>query len=147
MSKAIKHYGYPGADGRLQADSFRAALNELLSRRVPVVLTVEEYKGKRSNQANRYYWGIVVTLIRDGLKAQGIEATTESTHDLLKFRFLKDDKPIGADGEFVTLVKSTTELDTQAFGEYVEHCKRFAAEYLGVNIPDANEQAALELAA
>lgn len=142
-----KHYGYFDASGKLQADSFRVSLQELRARGACVELEAKEWKSKRSNQANRYYWAIVVTMIRDGLKAQGIEATTESAHELLKFRFLKDEKPIGTDGEFVTLVKSTTELDTQGFSEYIEHCKRFAAEYLGVNIPDANEQAALELAA
>ena len=144
MSKQVKHYGY-FRDGKLHADTFTAALRGLKERSVPVVLTVAEDKGSRSSQANRYYWGVVVELIHAGLKDAGHELTREGTHELLKFRFLKEDRPIRKDGEFVTFVKSTTELDKEEFGAYLEHCIRFAAEYLNVVIPEPGEQ--MELAA
>lgn len=138
--KPLKYHGYFDASGKLQASAFVAALNDLKARRVPVVLTVEELKDKRSNQANRYYWGVVVELIYRALKESGWETTREGTHDMLKYRFLKEDKPLGGDGEFVTIVRSTTELDVQEFGAYIEHCIRFAAEYLNVVIPEPGTQ-------
>lgn len=145
MSKTVKHYGRPGADGKLQAGSFMAALNELLRRRVPVVLTVDEFKETRSSQANRYYWGVVVELTYHALRASGIEITREGTHELLKFRFLKEDKPFGAPGEFITIVRSTTELERDEFAAYIERCKQFAAEYLNLNIPDPGEQVEMDM--
>lgn len=142
--RQVKHYGH-FRDGRLHAHTFTAALRGLKERNVPVVLTVEEDKGRRSSQANRYYWSVIVELIRAGLKDQGHEITREGTHELLKYRFLRDDRPIGKDGEFVTFIRSTTELDKEEFGAYLEHCIRFAAEYLSLTIPEPGQQ--LELAA
>lgn len=143
--RSMKHYGHAGRDGKLIAGSFVAALNDLLRRRVPVVLTVEEFKDKRSSQANRYYWGVVVELIHRALKESGIDASREGTHELLKFRFLKEDHPIGKDGEFITTVKSTTELERDEFAAYIERCKQFAAEYLNLNIPDPGEQVSMDM--
>ncbi len=132
-----KHYGYY-RDGKLHADTFKAALRDLAGE--AVVLTVSKFRDTRSNPQNRYYWGVIVFLIRAALVESGWEITHEGTHELLKFRFLKEDRPIGEDGEFVTYVKSTTELDREEFGAYIEHCVRFAAEYLNVVIPPPNEQ-------
>lgn len=144
MSKQTKHYGY-FRDGKFHADTFKAVLRGLKERNVPVVLTVAEDRGSRSSQANRYYWGVIVELIHAALKESGWEVSREGTHDLLKFRFLKEDRPLGTDGEFVTFVKSTTELNREEFGAYLEHCIRFAAEYLNVVIPEPGTQ--MELAA
>lgn len=145
-----RFYGHWSAEGKLQAASFWSALNGFRSRSVPVILTVEEDKGKRSNQANRYYRGVVVYLIAEALRDAGwepAECSHEAVHEMLKYRFLKVDKPIGNDGEFVTRVKSTTELDKEEFGAYIEHCVRFAAEYLNVVIPPPMEQTKLDIAA
>ena len=143
--KPIQHHGYFDADGRLCAESFKAAISALKARGVPVVLTVKEWKDGRSNQANRYYWGVVVELIHMGMNDAGHEVTREGTHELLKYRFLREDKPLGNDGEFVTTIKSTSELNREEFAQYIEHCQRFAAEYLNVTIPNAGEQ--MEIAA
>ncbi len=132
-------------DGKLQCQSFAAAVREFAAKGCAVVLTIEEYRDKRSNQANRYYWGIVVDTIHRALKESGWEITKEGTHEMLRFRFLREDRPIGEDGEFVTTVRSTTELDRQEFGDYIEACCRFAAEYLNTVIPAPNEQVAMEV--
>lgn len=108
--------------------------------RESVTIIASDTKPKRSTPANRYYWGVVVELIYLALKESGWEVNREGTHELLRVRFLSEDKPIGNDGEFVTRVKSTTELDSVEFGTYIERCKQFAAEYLNVVIPEPNEQ-------
>ena len=144
--KPIRHHGY-FRDGKLHADTFTAALRGWKERNVPVVLTVEERKDKRSSQANRYYWGVVVELIGRGLKDAGWdprECTPESVHETLRMRFLSTDKAIGNDA-VITRLRSTTELDKEEFGAYLEHCIRFAAEYLNVVIPEPGTQ--MELAA
>ena len=142
--KLVQHYA-SFKDGKLRCPSFATAVREFAAKGCAVVLTIEEFRDKRSTQSNRYYWGIVVDTIYRALKESGWEITKEGTHELLRFRFLKEDKPIGEDGEFVTTVRSTTELDRQEFGDYVEACVRFAAEYLNVVIPAPNEQVAMEV--
>lgn len=145
--KAIKHHGY-FKDGRLHADTFKRDLDLYRERGVPVVLTVAEWKQTRSNQANRYYWGVVIPCIQSGLKEGGLtasEASTENVHLMLKARFLKQDKPIGNDGEFITIIPSTSTLSTDEFSQYIEHCVQFAAEYLNVIVPDPGNQVTLEL--
>ena len=111
--------------------------------RESVTIIASDTKPKRSSPANRYYWGVVVELIYLALKESGWEVNREGTHELLRVRFLSEDKPIGNDGEFVTRVKSTTELDSVEFGTYIERCKQFAAEYLNTVIPEPNEQLTL----
>lgn len=129
--------------GRLKADAFLQALRGFNG---PVRLTVEKDSGKRSSQANRYYWGVVVELISRGLKEVGWEpaaCTPKAVHLDLRRRFLTEEKHV-KDGLFMEHVKSTTELDSEAFGEYLEHCIRFAAEWLGVAIPPPGEQQEME---
>lgn len=140
----MKHvlYGTMPLQGKLQCRPFAEALEHLRGKNV--ILTVAESKPKRSNKANAYYWSIVVDLIHRALKESGWEISRESTHELLRVRFLSEDHPIGKDGEFVTRVKSTTELNSTEFGEYLEHCCRFAAEYLNVVIPAPGEQMEME---
>lgn len=135
----MKHvfHGYMKG-GKLQCAAFVEWLG--MPGRESVTIVASDTRPKRSNQANKYYWSVVVELIYLALKESGWEVNREGTHELLRVRFLSEDKPIGKDGEFVTRVKSTTELDSKEFGEYVEACKRFAAEYLNVNVPDPEEQ-------
>ena len=139
----MKHYGYfHKTTGKLQCESFTTALAALKAKGVPVVLQCEEFKEKRSNPQNRYYHGVVVDLVRRGLKDLGWEpkaCSAEAVHEMLKREFLTVDEHV-KDGVFLKRTRSTTELDTAQFGEYLELCKQWAAENLGVAIPDPGEQ-------
>jgi hypothetical protein len=143
--KGVQHHGFWDKAGKLQCESFTKELRALKDKGVPVVLTVAEFKEKRSSPQNRYYWGCVVDTIHKALKESGWEISAEGTHELLRVRFLSEDHPIGNDGEFVTRVRSTTELDREEFGIYLEKCQQFAAEYLNVVIPEAGQQVAMEV--
>ena len=143
----MRHFGHFDKDGKLQCESFRRALHLMKEKGVNVVLTVEEFKAKRSSPQNRYYFGVVVKLIGHGLRDAGWEPAAcqpEAVHEMMKREFLTVDEHV-KDGVFLKRTRSTTELDTTEFMDYTEHCKRFAAEFLGVMIPDPNEQ--LEIAA
>ena len=143
----MKHFGFFDKQGKLQCQSFREELEGLKAKGVSVVLTCEEWKEKRSSNANRYYWAVVIDLISRGLRDLGWEpkmCNGDTVHEMLKREFLTVDEHV-KDGTFLKRTRSTTELDKADFSEYVEHCKRFAAENLGVRIPDPNEQ--MELAA
>lgn len=139
----MKHFGYfHKTTGKLQCESFTTALAALKAKGVPVVLQCEEFKPKRSNPQNRFYFGVVVDLVRRGLKDLGWEpkaCSAEAVHEMLKREFLTVDEHV-KDGVFLKRTRSTTELDTAQFGEYLELCKQWAAENLGVAIPDPGEQ-------
>lgn len=145
MSKIDRHYG-TFTNGRLKAASLSQAVRQF-PEGTPLEFTVRKAVDRRSSSQNRYYFGCVVPAIKAGLKEGGMDLTTEQTHEVLKFRFLKRDVPMGGDGEFVTMVESTSALDVMEFVEYTDCCIQFAAEYLGVVIPPPGEQAEMELAA
>ena len=140
-----RHYGHMHS-GRLKASTFAAAVREF-PEGTPLEFTVRKAIDRRSSPQNRYYWGVVVPAIHKGLRDGGMEITRQGTHDLLKFRFLKEEHPVGKDGEFVTLIPSTSDLDVEQFIAYTDACIRFAAEYLNTRIPGPGEQGELEIAA
>jgi hypothetical protein len=99
-----------------------------------VELTVEKLKHQRTNSQNSYYWGCVVKLI-----AQHSGHDPEQIHELLKQMFSpKWHYPaglIGASG----IPTSTTRLDTLEFTDYIERCRAWGSEFLGLQIPLPNE--------
>lgn len=148
----MRHYAYFDKSGKLQCESFRLALAAMKSKGeangkpVDIVITLEELRNKRSSRANRYYWGVVVDLIARGLKDLGWEPSkcrAEEVHEMLKREFLTVDEHV-RDGLFLRRTRSTKELDTKEFQEYLEHCCRFSAENLGVVIPPPGEQLEIE---
>lgn len=94
----------------------------------PFEVIVRKARVQRSLSQNSYYHGIVVKLIAD---CCGYEP--EDCHRALRARFLSEPGELG-----LARVKSTTELDTREFSDYVEQCRQLAAEF-GVYIPDPGE--------
>lgn len=90
---------------------------------------------KRSNPQNAYYWGCVLPMVQEGIKYLGTELTQGETHDFLKGRF---NTVLIADG--LVAPKSTAALSKVEFSEYIEKVRLFAADFLGVVIPDPSGQ-------
>lgn len=106
-----------------------------------VIVTIERKRNKRSDNQNRYYWGVVVPLVADGIKnTWGDPVSHETAHELLKSQFLFWEKVSEYSGEIMRLPKSTTECTTTELEEYMEQCRQFAFEWFGVTIPMPNEQ-------
>lgn len=103
--------------------------------------------GTRSNQQNRYYFGIVVPLIQKGIKDLGTELTKEETHEFLKAKFNADEIQVvdKNSGELLyeSIPKSTTRLNKEDFSAYTEQIQRWAAEFLSIIIPDPGSQTIL----
>jgi len=99
---------------------------------------------KRSTQQNRYYFGIVVPLVRDGIFNLGTDLTLAETHDFLKAEF-NYTEIVSSDGEVKRAPRSTTALSKEQFSEYIQRIQIFSAEFLNIYIPDPNEQLTLDI--
>lgn len=105
---------------------------------------VERIYKKRSNPQNAYLWGVVYPLILQGLKDLGYELVTpEQVHELMKFKFLQTEIA-NKDGEYIETIRSTTELTTTEFMDYLAEIWTWSKEYLNIYIPEPNEKMEME---
>jgi hypothetical protein len=128
-------YGHVDEKGQLTIQN-KGRLKEWLShnKEKNVVIRVERRKARRSNQANRYYWGVVVQEVRLGLIEIGYDLTADETHFFLKSKF-NVTMIANKDGEGLEVPGTTTTLNKVEFGEYIERIARWSAEYLSIVIP------------
>jgi hypothetical protein len=146
--KKIEHIGTVDDNGILKIN-YRSVMTELLLRHFKnsvVTVTISKVKKKRSNQQNRYYWGVIIPCIQNGLfETQGEWLTPDATHEFLKSNFNYKELVNESSGEIIKLPKSTTESDTFDFEEYLDKCRLFADEFLNIIIPMPNEQSEIKL--
>jgi hypothetical protein len=111
-----------------------------------IVIKIEKAKKKRSTQQNRFYFGVIIPIVQNCLKDAGHIMTNESTHDLIKLKFLKEALFVNEDtGEVIERIKSTTELSTSQFMDLLAEINNFTFEYFGVTLPSPNEDLTLNL--
>lgn len=111
-----------------------------------VVIKIEKFKKKRSTQQNRFYYGVIIPIVQNCLKEAGHVMTNESTHDLIKLKFLKETLFVNeTTGEVIERIKSTTELSTSQFMDLLAEINNFTFEYFGVSLPSPNDDLTLKL--
>ena len=116
-------------DGKLvlrNESTFKEQLRTIKGR---VDVIVEKARSRRSLNQNAYYWGVVVKLVSD---YTGYEP--DEMHEVLKAQF-----NAGEFGE-IRYGKSTAKLSTLDFEAYMEQIRRWAAQTLGVVIPEPGQQ-------
>lgn len=99
-----------------------------------VEILIHRKKKHRSVQQNRYYW-LIVTML-----SEHTGFTREELHQILKQRFLKTEKVHEDTGAIYEYTRSTTELTTIEYEDYLESVRRFAAEDFQMTLPLPNEQ-------
>jgi len=123
---------------------FNALLYHFKNSEVDIVITKK--RKTRSYQQNRYYWGVLIPCIQNGLfETQGEWLTKDATHEFLKSNFNYKELVSDNTGEVIKLPISTTETTTLEFEEYQDKCRIFADEFLNIIIPLPNEQATIDL--
>lgn len=111
-----------------------------------VKLSLEPAGKKRSQRQNDYYWAVVVPLVRDGIfDATGDIFTHEEVHEFLKGKYNTVPVVNKTTGEVEHIARSTANLKVPDFMAYLIQIKRFATEYLGITIPDPNEQVEIRM--
>jgi hypothetical protein len=140
----IKSTGTVGIDGALRLHK-RKEFDNLLKdfKGSDVLITVSKKFKRRSVNQNSYYWGVVVTEIRDRLNELGHNVTLDLTHEMLKARFNVQESVNESTGEVFSFPKSTTEMNTEAFCEYIDKIIIFAKQSLDIDILYPNEQGEL----
>ena len=100
-------------------------------------ITISRLRATRSQQANRYYWGVVLHLI-----SEHTGDTPEDLHDYFKTRFLPKKLSLAGDELDVVVGGSTRTMNTSQFYAYVEQVRTFAGDFLNLEIPLPDEVAA-----
>lgn len=84
-----------------------------------VSLVIHNRKPKRTDQQNRFYWGIYLPLIaKETGEAQRDKRYLEGLHEVFKGSFLNDGL-FEAFGKKAWIKKSTTELSVSEFCQYI----------------------------
>lgn len=125
-------FGRIDGDGRLHFDdpaAFAQVRAALRGQEVQVAL--ERRQRLRSLRENAYYWGVVLPVL-----CEWSGYTAEEMHDALKEKFLgKCDKRTK-----LWKTKSTAELTTAEFEDYVSEIRQWASEEHGLFIALPNEE-------
>jgi hypothetical protein len=124
-------------DGTIFQKVFVPDTPEFLEKLEGKRVTLKVISGKRSNQQNRYYHGVVLPII-----ANEVGWSVSDAHDLLKDRFLSKPQELKKDKKtfYLSRVASTKDLNTKQMEAYLKRVRDFAGEFLGVFIPLPNEK-------
>lgn len=101
-----------------------------------VTITIKENKKSRRHVFNKFYWGLVIRPILNGLRDAGYqtdEIDEESVHSYLKSRFLSK-RIANEEGEFIEMQGSTRKMTNTKMLEYLDAVVQWASEYLGITI-------------
>ena len=96
----------------------------------PVTVAIERPYNRRSSEQNAYYWGVV---IRCCSLATG--HSSKELHDIFRAALLPM-RVAEFGGKKVELPAQTHTMSTAEFSAYIDQCRQFAAETVGVPIPD-----------
>lgn len=100
----------------------------------PIELIIRRKKKYRSIQQNRFLW-LSYNLISDHTGF-----TPNECHEIFKGLFLKAEKVNDKTGTLFQYTRSTTELSTTEFMEYIESIVKFCAEEFQITMPMPNQQ-------
>jgi hypothetical protein len=104
-------------------------------------ISVTRLRAARSILQNRYYFGVVVRLL-----SEHTGYSVDEIHDILKAKFLPKELAVtNSNGTIVdafVIGGSTRQLSTTEFADYCARIQQWAAESVGVVIPDPHEVAA-----
>lgn len=108
-----------------------------------VIITFSKPKKSRSNNQNRFYWGVVLPLVQNGLlDATGELRSVDNIHyKILLPLFAPLNEIVNKDtGECISERLTSSEMTTTQFMEYIMEVQKWSAEFLSIDIPNPNEE-------
>jgi len=104
-----------------------------------VVVSFKRKNSQRSNPQNRYYWGVVIKEISIRLREVGYPwLEDDEVHEMMKLKFNFERMINEETGEALEIPRTTVDLSKTEFSEYIDRVRMWAAEFLGIDIPDPN---------
>ena len=104
-------------------------------------MVVEFVYDARTSPQNRYYWGVVVkAYVQGAYDTWGELISSEEAHETLKALYNFEEKTNEDTGEIIRVPRSTAELETMPFWEYVERCRRHIQEWFSIETPDPKKK-------
>lgn len=95
-------------------------------------IIIKPYRKNRSDNQNRYYWGVIIKILSDEF---GFEP--DEMHEVLKQKFLvAETLRIGKEDFIIT--KPTHNRNTTEFEDYLSHIRTWASTEMGIFIPEPN---------
>lgn len=108
-----------------------------------VIITFSKPKKSRSNNQNRFYWGVVLPLVQNGLlDATGELRSVDNIHyKILLPLFAPLNEIVNKEtGECISERLTSSEMTTTQFMEYIMEVQKWSAEFLSIDIPNPNEE-------
>lgn len=103
------------------------------------VLLIQRRKRRRTTPQNAYLWAVVYPMLLTGLQQAGWEFTDcGQVHHFFKQHVAGESFINRKTGEAVTLPGSTAAMTTLEFETYVDRLRRYAEQYLNIEIPEPN---------
>lgn len=101
------------------------------------VCTVQRKQRRRTTPQNAYLWAVVYPMLLTGLRQAGWEFTDcEQVHHFFKQHVAGESFINRKTGEAVTLPGSTAAMSTLEFETYIDRLRRYAEQYLNIEIPE-----------
>ena len=135
----IETFGYI-KEGRLKIVHEKRFKEDLRQAKDCDVQIIIKKRGKRSLPQNAYYHGVIVEEIRHRLKELGNTFDHDTVHEFLKQKFHSEKIVIPATGELIEVGQTTTKMNKDEFGSYIDRIIQWAAETLEIHIPEPGQQ-------
>lgn len=114
----------------------RALLEKLRKLTGPWEVSLKPRRQVRTLTQNAYYWAGVVQPFTEWLRDEWGDdwITGEQAHEILKKKILGAREMTDKDGEVIELPPTTRTLDTLEFGQYIDKCAAWLAEFCALVI-------------
>ncbi len=109
-----------------------------------IEIIVRKKRKRRSLNQNAFYWGVVVTIVKEALKESGIIMGIEQVHELLKLKCNPLETVNQKTGEVLISPGSTAILTTSEFMDYLSNIKNWSREFLNIELPEPGEVMQME---
>lgn len=127
----------------VNSSDFYRELNALKGR---YRLTIEKYRRSKSNPQLRWLYGQVYPIVLKGLNDAGWEFTTIAEVDeYCKSMFASREVLNRHTGEIMFVPGLKRDMTTTEMMTYVDAIRDWASEYLNINIPEPEQQMAMNL--
>jgi hypothetical protein len=104
-------------------------------------LELTQYRPRRTDRQNRYYWPAFVAPFGNFLRGCDLEVagsliTDLKAHEILKFKFLRETAFHPLTGELIgDLTRSSTGLSIPEFNDYLDRCGAYLLTEFDIEVP------------